>query len=101
MRRNRHDTYKQFCDQHQQVLAATGLPATVTHSEPRFRELLEAGHVALSQARPSLAELTPDGWAALCQFAAAFFREFESYAPDDRFPGLKGEAERRGDKFPR
>jgi hypothetical protein len=101
MRRNRHDTWKQFCEHHQGLLAGTGLPASVTHSEQRFRELLEAGQVVASQARHSLAELTPAGWTALCQFAAGFFREFESYAPDDRFPALRGEAERRGDKFPR
>jgi hypothetical protein len=101
MRRNRHDTWKQFCDRHQELLAGTGLPASVTHSEHRFRELLEVGHVAVSQARHTLAGLTPAGWPALCQFAAGFFREFESYAPEDRFPAFRSEAERRGDQFPR
>ena len=37
MRRNRHDTWKLFCDNHQELLAGMELPASVTHSEHRFR----------------------------------------------------------------
>ena len=101
MGRNRHDTWKLFCEMHRELLAGTGLPTTVTHSEHRLRELLEVGQVVVSQARLSLEELTPNGWLALYQFAVVFFREFESYAPEDLFPAFRCEAERRGDKFPR
>jgi hypothetical protein len=101
MRRNRHDTWKLFCDNHQELLAGSGLPASVTHSEQRFRDLLEAGQAVVGQARFSLGELTPAGWSALYQFAATFFREFESYAPEDLFAAFRREAQRRGDTFPR
>jgi hypothetical protein len=101
MRRNRHDTWKLFCEKYRELLARTGLPTSVTHSERRFRDLLEAGQVVVSEARISLAELAPERWAALYQFAAVFFREFESYAPEDLFPAFRDEVLRRGDEFPR
>src|SRR5262245_58699275 len=101
MRRNRHDTWKLFCEKHRELLDGTGLPVSVTHSESRFRELLEAGQVVVSQARFSLGQLTPSGWPHLHQFAAVFLREFESYAPEDLFPAFRDEVTKRGDKFPR
>jgi hypothetical protein len=101
MRRNRHDTWLRFCEVCRDWLTETGLPQQVTHSEQRFRDLLEAGRVVVSGAEFSLGALTPDGWAAFYQFTAVFFREFESYAPEDLFPAFRNEAEQRGDKFPR
>src|SRR6516165_10114162 len=93
MPRNRHDTWRLFCEAHRELLTQTGLPTSVTHSEHRFRDLLEAGQVFVSEARISLGELTPAGWAALYQFTAVFFREFESYAPEGLFPAFRCEAQ--------
>jgi hypothetical protein len=101
MLRNRHDTWKLFCEQHRDLLAATGLPTAVTHSEHRFRDLLEVGQVVVSQVPVSLGELTPPEWSALYQFTAVFFREFASYAPEHRFPAFRHEVLRRGEQFPR
>jgi hypothetical protein len=101
MRRNRHDTWKLFCDAQREILARTGLPTSLTHSEQRFRDLLEAGEVDFRNARISLADLTPSQWNALYQFAAVFFREFESFAPEDLFPAFRRETQRRGDEVPR
>ena len=101
MLRNRHDTWKLFCEMQREILRRTGLPTSLTHSVQRFRDLLEMGEVAVSEARISLADLTPPQWAALYQFAAVFFRVFESFAPEDLFPAFRRETELRGDKFPR
>ncbi len=101
MIRNRHDTWKLFCEMHRDLLTRTGLPPYVTHSEPRFRDLLEAGYVVVSKGQVSLGDLAPGNWAAVYEFAAVFFREFESYAPDDLFPAFRGEVMRRGETFPR
>ncbi len=101
MRSNRHDIWSVFCETYNEVPALTGLPVTVTHSEQRFRDLMEAGEVVVKEARISLGDLTPPQWAALYQFAAVFFREFESFAPENLFPAFRREAEQRGDKFPR
>ena len=101
MRRNRHDTWKLFCEMQREILARTGLPTSLTHSEQRFRDLLETGEAGVSEARFSLADLTPPQWDALYQFAAVFFREFESFAPEDLFPAFRREAQQRGNKFPR
>jgi hypothetical protein len=72
---------------------------TVTHSEQRFRELLEKGRIAVSGVRYSLEELTKTEWAALYKFAASFFREFESFAPEDLFPAFREVVERKEEKF--
>lgn len=101
MLRNRYDTWKRFCEIQREILAQTGLPNAVIHSEQRFRDLIEAGRVVVKEARISLGDLTPPQWAALYQFAEVFFQEFESYAPEDLFPAFRREAEKRGDKFPR
>jgi hypothetical protein len=101
MFRNRHDTWQLFCQGRREILAQTGLPTGVTHSEQRFRDLLEAGQAVGSEARVSLADLTPPQWVALYRFVAMFFREFESYAPEDLFPAFRREVQRRGDQFPR
>jgi hypothetical protein len=101
MLRNRHDTWQLFCQTQREVLAQTGLPASVTDSEQRFRDLLGAGQAVVSEARVSLADLTPPQWAALYRFATMFFREFESYAPEDRFPAFRREVQQRGEQFPR
>jgi hypothetical protein len=100
MRLNRHDAWMQFSEKYRDLLAGTGLPATVIRSEQLFRELLEMGHVTVSGTQFSLEELITTSWSALYQFAAVFFREFESYAPEDLFPAFRCEALRRGDKFP-
>ncbi len=101
MLRNRHDTWAEFCGEHRELLAATGLPAGVTHSEHRFRELLERGVAAVGPARATLDALAPAQWAAFHRFATLFFREFESYAPEDLFPAFRSETLRRGTTFPR
>lgn len=101
MLRNQHDTWKLFCEEHRELLARTRLPASVTHSEHRFRDWLETGEVVVSGALISLGELAPAAWTALYQFAAVFFREFESYAPADLFPAFRRETQRRGERFPR
>lgn len=101
MLRNRHDTWKLFCEMQRKALGQTGLPTRLIHSEQRFRDLLATGEATLSEARISLGELTQPQWAALYQFAAVYFREFESYAPEDLFPAFRRETEQRGDKFPR
>ena|SRR5437764_13087319 len=101
MLRNRHDTWKLFCEQHRELLPGTGLPPSLTDSETRFQDLLDLGEVVVSGNRFTIVELTPSAWSALYRFAALFFREFESYAPEDRFLGFRREVERRGDEFPR
>jgi hypothetical protein len=101
MRHNRHDVWNAFCEMHLELLARTGLPTSVTHSGQRFRDLLTEGQAVVSEARISLGGLAPPEWSALYQFAAVFFREFESFAPEDRFPAFRHEAQQRGDKFPR
>jgi hypothetical protein len=101
MLRNRHDTWKLFCELQREILDRTGVPTSLTHSRQRFRDFLETGEAAVSVARISLADLTPPQWAALNQFAAVFFREFESFAPEDLFPAFRRETRKRGDKFPR
>jgi hypothetical protein len=98
---NRHDAWEKFADDHRPLLIETGLPDTVTRSEHRFRELLEAGQIVIFESRFSLEELTPAQWLVLYQFARVFFREFESYAPENLFPAFRSEVSRRGDKFPR
>ena len=101
MRLNRHDTWQRFTETYQELLVETGLPKTIVRSEQRFRELLATGQVTHSQSRVSLAELMPTEWSALYSFVAVFFREFESFAPEDLFPVFRDEAQRRGDRFPR
>lgn len=101
MRHNRHDIWAAFCAEHREVLAATGLPTAVTHNKHRFRDLLEYGRVEAVGGEVALAQLTATEWAALYQFAAAFIRDFESFAPEDLFPAFRREVEARGNKFPR
>src|SRR4051812_10617210 len=101
MRPNRHDTWQLFCDDYRDVLAETGMPANVVQSEHRFRDLMESGQVDVHGTPMLLQELPAQGWAALYAFAAVFFHEFESYAPEDLFPAFRREVERRGDEFPR
>lgn len=101
MRRNQHDTWRLFCEEHRETLSRTELPMSVTHSEHRFRDLLERGHVVASDAQASLGNLSPTAWIALYQFATVFFRGFESYAPEDLFPAFRCEVQRRGEEFPR
>ena len=92
---------KLFCEGHRELLAGAGLPAAVTHSEGRFRDLLEAGQVAVAGEQFALGLLTPAGWSALYRFAAVFFREFGSCAPGDLFAAFRREALCRGGEFPR
>jgi hypothetical protein len=101
MVRNRHHTWKLFCETHRELLARTGLTSSIVHSEHRFRELLDAGYVVVSKGQASLSDLAPGEWTAVYEFAAVFFREFESYAPEDLFPAFRDEVMRRGDSFPR
>jgi hypothetical protein len=98
--RNRHDTWERFCEAHRDVIEETGLPAVI-RSEHRFRELLECGRVEAAGVGVSLEGLPAAGWAALYRFAAAFFREFESYDPEGLFPAFRRAVERRGEQFPR
>ncbi|HEV3437332.1 MAG TPA: hypothetical protein VG122_08235 [Gemmata sp.] len=100
MRLNRHDTWIQFSEKYRDLLAGTGLPAAVIRSEQHIRELLEMGRATVSETQFSLEELATTNWSALYEFATVFFREFESYAPEDLFPAFRCEALRRGDKFP-
>ena len=96
---NRHDSWLRFCGLHRDLLAGTGLPEAITHSEDRFRELLRDGSASGRGVVAELAALNADQWAALERFAAVFFRECESYAPLDLFPAFRREAERRGTGF--
>ena len=100
MRMNRHEGWKEFVADHLLPIEV-GLPETVTHSEHRFRLLLEAGQVVISGSQFSLEELTPVQWSGLYRFAQVFFREFESYSPETLFPAFRREVCRRGDRFPR
>lgn len=97
---NRHDIWQAFCETHRVLIAQAELPSAVIRSRQRFRDLLSEGEAVVSEARISLGELNPPQWAALSQLAAAFFREFESFVPEDRFTAFRNEAQRRGDKFP-
>jgi hypothetical protein len=90
-----------FCEACRDLLARTGLPRAVTHTEHRFRDLLERGKFTVREGDMSLGQLSEDRWAAFYQFVAAFFREFESFAPEDLFPAFRLEVDARGDKFPR
>lgn len=101
MHRNRHDTWKRFCEEHADLLVQTGLPVTVTRSEHRFRDLLRSGYIYFRDAHVALEELSTKRWAALYRFAGIFFLEFESYAPEGLFPGFRAEVTRRGEVFPR
>ena len=92
---NRHDSWLRFCDRHRLLLAATGLPESVTLREPRFRDLLRDGMISADSAEVTLASLPADQWAALERFAAEFFCEFESHAPLERFPAFRKEIEYR------
>jgi hypothetical protein len=92
---NRHDTWQQFCADHRALVAKTGLPAKTIHSEQRFRDLLGEGRASTHDGEVALADLSVGQWAALSQFADVFFREFESYAPLDRFPAYRRERECR------
>jgi hypothetical protein len=101
MLRNRHDTWVLFCEARRDMLARTGLSTAVTHTEHRFRDLLEQGRVTSREGEASLGQLSEEQWSAFYQFVAVFFREFESFAPEDLFPAFRREVEARGDKFPR
>jgi hypothetical protein len=98
---NRHDSWLQFCDMHHPLLAGIGLPDAIIKGEDLFRDLLRDGASAGRGVSASLADLSPEQWAALERFAAVFFRECESYAPLDLFPAFRREAERRGTGFRR
>lgn len=98
---NRHDIWQAFCETHRELITRTGFPAAVARTGQRFRDLLSEGQTVAPEGGVSLAALTPPQWSALYQFAAVFFREFESFAPADRFPAFRDEAQRRGDTFPR
>jgi hypothetical protein len=78
---NRHDSWLRFCSLYLDLLASTGLPEAITHSEDRFRDLLRDGLAAGRGVAVSLAQLPAEQWAGLEQFATVFFRECESYAP--------------------
>jgi len=100
MRLNRHDTWLNFCEKYSVLLTETGLSRTVTHSEYRFRELLETARVEVSCSQDSLAAINQSEWTALYKFVAVFFREFESFVPEDLFPAFRDEVQRRGNRFP-
>jgi hypothetical protein len=93
--RNRHDTWQQFCADHRDSLAETGLPAKVIHSEQRIRDLLRAGRASSQDVEVALTDLSAAQWAALSRFVDEFFRQFESYDPLNRFPAFRRERERR------
>src|SRR5438067_478828 len=93
---NRHDSWLWFCALHRELLAGTGVPGAITHREHRFRDLLRDGAATAGGAEAALSGLTARQWEALEQFAAAFFRERESYAPLELFPAFRREAQRRG-----
>lgn len=99
MRRNRHDIWQRFCDQHRELLAETGLPVSVTSAEHRFRDLLREGHVSIGQVVTSLRDIMEAQWSALERFADLFFHEFESYAPLEEFREFRRELDRRESKF--
>ena len=95
MRRNQYDTWQKFCKKHETLLASTGLPAKLTSSEHRFRELLRLGVAGIGGASGTVSELSTPEWLALTAFTTDFFKEFESYAPLDLFPAFRIKAERR------
>ena len=92
---NRHDHWWRFCAACRDLLAGTGLPTRITHAEHRFRDLLRNGAARIAGEEVSLQGLTDHQWAALEEFAAIFFRELESFAPDELFPAFHRELERR------
>src|SRR5437868_961671 len=92
---NQHDTWHRFCEERHQLLAASGLPRAITDVEHRFRDLLCEGNVQAGEIKAALSSLSQAEWEALDKFTTAFFREFESYAPLDRFPAFRTETERR------
>ena len=96
---NRHDSWLRFCGLYRDLLADTGLPEAITHSEDRFRDLLRDGSAAGRGVAVALGDLSGEQWAGLEQFAAVFFRECESYAPLELFPAFRREVERRGTGF--
>ena len=101
MRRNRHDDWERFCEKHRDLLTETGLPASVVLSEQRFRDLLSEGRILAPDGYDSLEAMASPEWGALYRFASVFFRECESYAPEDLFPAFRTEVQRRGHTFPR
>jgi hypothetical protein len=77
------------------VLARSGSAAGIVQEEHRFRDLLREGIVETRNSRLSLDSLSDSEWNSLAEFVAVFFRECESYAPRERFPGYFREAARR------
>jgi hypothetical protein len=92
---SQHDSWQRFCTLHREVLAKTGLPAGVISSEHRVRELLQEGIVEVGNTRSSLEALAEFEWNSLASFASIYFREWDSYATQGRFPAFFKEAERR------
>jgi hypothetical protein len=78
------------------VLAATGLPETITHAEHKLRDLLRDGHAEAGTSACALSDLNTKQWTAFESFVETFFRQFESYAPLDLFPEFRREVGRRG-----
>jgi hypothetical protein len=66
---NRHDSWRRFCGLHRDLLAGTGLPEAITHSEDRFRDLLQDGSATRRGVAVALADLPTEQWAALERFA--------------------------------
>src|SRR5690242_1713674 len=95
MLKNKHDSWIRFCQQHGQLLYASGVPAEIHQSEQLFRELLYSGSSKTRQAAASLQSLSVDQWSNFEGFVAVFFREFESYEPLALFPAFRLEIQRR------
>src|SRR4051794_32849965 len=97
MARNRHDTWKLFCERHRELIATSGLPESLTNAEHRLRELLTDGQTVVAQAPVLLADVPQTAWPGLSRFASEFFRAFESSAPEGQFRAFHSEARKRGD----
>jgi hypothetical protein len=93
---NRHDGWLRFCGTHEELLAATGIPAAITHGEYRFRDLIRDGKAVGCGTSASLSALSQPQWLAFEKFVEVFFAEFESCAPLELFPSFRREAEHRG-----
>jgi hypothetical protein len=92
---NAHDSWGRFCDQFATELRAAGLPEWALLREHCFRDLLRDGVAKSMAGEVRLDALPPDQWAALFKFVMVFFRECESYAPEDLFPAFVREVKRR------
>jgi len=87
--------WERFCVAHSVLVGQLPSLAIALSTLARFEELLSRGHTESRQDAATLAALSEQECAVLCQFVNAFQRDWETYFVDTLYPAYFRELRRR------